>query len=173
MAWMSQEIEEISGYPVTDFIDSSERTFASVIHPDDREQVERSVTEAVNARRPFSLEYRINRRDGEERWVLERGQAQESGDGRRWLDGAIFDITVRRAAEQALREREVVDAQLAEVRASRARILDTADQPAARSSATSTMARNNGSCRWHWNCSGAWRPSASCPMTRVGSSRAC
>jgi PAS domain S-box-containing protein len=127
MEWMSQEIEEILGYPVTDFIANSTRTFASVIHPDDREQVERSVNEAVNARQPFSLEYRIKRRDGDERWVLERGQAQESGDGRRWLDGAIFDITIRRAAEEALREREIVEAQLAEVRASRARILDAAD----------------------------------------------
>ena len=127
MAWVSQEIEEISGYPATEFIHSSARTFASVIHPDDREQVSRSVKQAVDARRPFSLEYRIKRRDGDERWVLERGQAEESGDGRRWLDGAIFDITVRRAAEQALREREVVEAQLAEVHASRARILDTAD----------------------------------------------
>jgi PAS domain S-box-containing protein len=128
MVWMSEEIEEISGYPITDFIDNSGRTFASVIHPDDRERVERSVKEAVNAQQPFSLEYRILRCDGDERWVLERGQAQESGDGRRWLDGAIFDITIRRAAEQALREREVVSAQLAEVRASRARILDTADR---------------------------------------------
>src|SRR5581483_9598467 len=47
--------------------------------------------------------------------------------GRLRLHGAIFDITVRRAAEQALREREVVQAQLAEVRASRARIVDAAD----------------------------------------------
>ena len=31
--WISPEIEEISGYPVTDFIDSSRRTFARVIHP--------------------------------------------------------------------------------------------------------------------------------------------
>ncbi len=128
MAWVSQEIEEISGYPATDFIDSAGRSFASVIHPDDREQVALSVKEAVDARRPFSLEYRIKRRGGDVRWVLERGQAQESGDGRRWLDGAIFDITVRRAAEQALREREVVEAQLAEVRASRARILDAGDR---------------------------------------------
>jgi PAS domain S-box-containing protein len=128
MEWLSDEIKQISGYPATDFIHSGVRTFASVIHPDDREQVERSVMEAVNARRPFSLEYRIQRRDGDVRWVLERGQAQESGDGRRWLDGAIFDITVRRAAEQALREREVVEAQLSEVRASRARILEAADR---------------------------------------------
>ena len=60
--------------------------------------------------------------------MLERGQAQDGGDGRLRLHGAIFDITVRRAAEQALREREVVQAQLAEVRASRARIVDAADR---------------------------------------------
>jgi PAS domain S-box-containing protein len=128
MEWMSDEIERITGYPASEFVDSSVRTFVSVIHPDDREQVERSVMEAVTAGRPFNLEYRIVRADGDVRWVLERGQAQEHGDGRRWLYGAIFDITVRRAAERALREREVVEAQLAEVRASRARIVDAADR---------------------------------------------
>jgi PAS domain S-box-containing protein len=128
MQWLSDEIEEISGYAASEFIDSAARTFASVIHPDDREQVERSVMDAVAARRPFTLEYRIVRRDGEVRWVLERGQAQEAGDGRRWLDGAIFDVTARRAAEQALREHEIVEARLAEVQASRARILDAADR---------------------------------------------
>jgi signal transduction histidine kinase len=84
--------------------------------------------DAVDAGRPFELEYRIRRRDGGVRWVLERGQAQEAGDGRRWLDGAIFDITVRRSAEQARRQHAIVEAQLAEVRASRARILEAADR---------------------------------------------
>ncbi len=128
MEWLSPEIERISGYPASDFIDNSTRTFASVIHPDDREEVERLVMQGVNAGRPFTLEYRVQRADGDVRWVLERGQGQEAGDGRRWLDGAIFDITVRKAAEQALREREVLDAQLAEVGASRTRILDAADR---------------------------------------------
>ena len=71
---------------------------------------------------------RLVRRDGSVRWVLERGLAQQSGDGRWWLDGAIFDITARREAERAQREHEVTEAQLAEVRASRARILDAADR---------------------------------------------
>jgi PAS domain S-box-containing protein len=128
MQWLSDEIEEISGYKATDFIESAVRTFASVIHPEDREQVERSVMDAVAVDRPFTIEYRILRRDGEVLWVLERGQAQEAGDGRRWLDGAIFDVTARRAAEQALREHEIVEAQLAEVQASRTRILDAADR---------------------------------------------
>jgi PAS domain S-box-containing protein len=128
MQWLSDAVEEISGYPASDFIESSVRTFTSVIHPDDREQVEQTVMHGVQARRPFTLEYRIVRRDGQIRWVLERGQLQQAGDGRRWLDGAIFDITARRAAELALREREIVEAQLAEVRASRARIIEAADR---------------------------------------------
>jgi PAS domain S-box-containing protein len=128
MEWLSDEIEEITGYPASDFIDSRVRTFASVEHPEDHEYVAQSVMQSVATGRPFALEYRLVHRDGSVRWVLERGHAQTAGDGRWWLDGAIFDVTARRAAEQALREREVVDAQLAEVRASRARILDAADR---------------------------------------------
>jgi PAS domain S-box-containing protein len=128
MLWLSDEIETIAGYAASDFIESRVRTFTSVIHPDDRERVERSVLDGVAAGRPFTIDYRIVRPDGDVRWVLERGQAQEAGDGRRWLDGAIFDITAQRAAEEALREHEIVEAQLAEVQASRARILDAADR---------------------------------------------
>ena len=128
MQWLSDEIEAISGYPATDFIRSSVRTFTSVIYPDDREQVEQSVMDGLRAGRPFTIEYRIVRPDGSVRWVLERGQARDAGDGRRWLDGAIFDITARRAAEEALRDRQVMEAQLAEVHASRARIVEAADR---------------------------------------------
>jgi PAS domain S-box-containing protein len=128
MQWLSDEIEELCGYPASDFIAGRVRTFTSVIHPDDREHVEHSVRDAVQAGRPYTIEYRIVHRSGEPRWVLERGQAAGAGDGRWWLDGAIFDITARKAAEEALREREIIEAQLAEVRASRARILEAADR---------------------------------------------
>jgi hypothetical protein len=42
MAWLSDDVERITGYPATDFIDCAVQTFASVIHPDG-EYVERSV----------------------------------------------------------------------------------------------------------------------------------
>jgi PAS domain S-box-containing protein len=128
MEWLSDEIEVITGYPASDFIDSAVRTFASVEHPDDHDYVAQSVMKSVATGQPFALEYRLVRPDGSVRWVLERGQAQEAGDGRWWLDGAIFDITSRRAAEEALREHEVTGAQLTEVRASRARILEATDR---------------------------------------------
>src|SRR3954470_573151 len=128
MEAISAEIEAIVGYPPGDFIDNAVRTFASVTHPDDVESVEVAVFAAAEEGRPYGLEYRLVRPDGSVRWVLERGQVLEAEDGRQWLDGVIFDITARREAEEALREHEVMQAQLAEVRASRARIVEAADR---------------------------------------------
>ncbi len=103
MELISDEIERISGYPASDFIHSKIRSYASVIHPDDREQVERAVVQATQRGRVFALEYRIVRADGSLAWVLERGQQVPDRSGCRWLDGVIFDITERKQAEVDLR----------------------------------------------------------------------
>jgi PAS domain S-box-containing protein len=123
---ISDEIERISGYPAANFIASKKRTLMSIMHPDDREQVREAVMNA-NDEEPFALEYRIIAADGEERWVLDRGHLVRGAGGRRWCDGAIFDITERRAAEEALRNREIEQARTEEMRASRARIVAAAD----------------------------------------------
>jgi PAS domain S-box-containing protein len=124
---ISDEIERISGYPPANFIASEKRTLLSIIHPDDCEDVKAKVADVVDDARPFVLEYRIVRADGGVRWVLDRGQLVPGPGGRRWMDGAIFDITDRRAAEQALREREIEQARTEELRASRVRIVQAAD----------------------------------------------
>lgn len=127
MELMGDEIERISGYPTADFIRNACRSFASIIHPDDRAGVERDVGVAVAADRPFALEYRVVRADGELRWVLERGAKAVDGAGREWLDGVIFDITERRRAERQLREAEAEAARVAELEAARTRIIAAAD----------------------------------------------
>jgi PAS domain S-box-containing protein len=124
---ITDEIERISGYPADNFIASSRRTIISIIHPDDRQQVMREVATATDDEHPFSQEYRIVRADGEIRWVLDRGQLVSGFGGRLWMDGVIFDITERRAAEDALRRREIEAARTAELKASRARIVAAAD----------------------------------------------
>jgi PAS domain S-box-containing protein len=124
---ISDEIERISGYPPANFIASEKRTLLSIIHPDDCEDVERAVANVVDDGQPFVLEYRIVRADGGVRWVLDRGQLVPAPGGRRWMDGAIFDITERRAAEQALRRQEIEEARTEELRASRGRIVEAAD----------------------------------------------
>jgi PAS domain S-box-containing protein len=124
---ISDEIERISGYPPANFIASRRRNLLSIIHPDDRDAVLEAVAKCTATRRPLAVEYRIRRADGETRWVLDRGQLVDGPGGRLWMDGALFDITERRNAEEALRRREIEEARMAELRASRARIVDAAD----------------------------------------------
>src|SRR4051794_8848813 len=71
---ISDEIERISGYPPANFIASRRRNLLSIIHPDDRDTVLEAVAKCTATRRPFAVEYRIRRADGETRWVLDRGQ---------------------------------------------------------------------------------------------------
>jgi PAS domain S-box-containing protein len=123
---ISDEIERISGYPASNFLASDRRTLMHIIHPEDRPRVA-AATSGADADAPFVLEYRIVRSDGAVRWVLDRGQLVHGPGGRVWMDGAIFDVTERREAEAALRRREIEAARMAELRASRARIVDAAD----------------------------------------------
>jgi diguanylate cyclase (GGDEF)-like protein/PAS domain S-box-containing protein len=104
MEFMSEEIEQICGYPASEFLGTPPaRAFASVIHEDDRELVERVVDEAVGRREPFVLDYRVVHANGEVRWVHERGRAVFADDGSvLFLDGAIFDHTTKKELEQQL-----------------------------------------------------------------------
>ena len=101
---ISDEIERISGYPASDFLGAdARRTIMSIICAEDREAVLQKAKNAVDDGQPFNLEYRIERPDGELRWVLDRGHRVKGPRGEEWMDGAIFDITERRANEEALR----------------------------------------------------------------------
>src|SRR3954471_1045726 len=126
MELISDEIERISGYPPANFLASARRTILSLVHPDDADGV-RLAIELTTEDEPFGLEYRILHADGSVRWVLDRGQLVRGTGDRLWMDGVIFDITERRAAEAALRRHEIEQARTEELRASRARIVEAAD----------------------------------------------
>ncbi|HEX3037321.1 MAG TPA: response regulator [Thermodesulfobacteriota bacterium] len=104
MYFLSDAIKDISGYPASDFIHNRVRTYASIIHPEDTEMIDRVVQERVTAKQPYALEYRITHADGSVRWVHDQGQGIFGKNGEfLWLDGAIFDITERKRSEEALR----------------------------------------------------------------------
>ncbi|MEW6245609.1 MAG: PAS domain S-box protein [Nitrospirota bacterium] len=106
MEFLTDGVQDLCGYPASDFLGNRVRSYASVIHPDDRATVERQVHEAVAQRRPYVIEYRLLHSNGDVRWVYEKGQGVFE-DGRvRWLDGVIVDITDRKRAEAALQDSE-------------------------------------------------------------------
>ncbi len=96
MLFMSDQIEELSGYPASDFLENAVRTFSSIIHHDDIILVVDAVQAGLREQRSYTIEYRIKHRDGSIRWVYEKGRGIfDAGGEFLWLDGAIFDITSR------------------------------------------------------------------------------
>jgi PAS domain S-box-containing protein len=105
MEFISQEIETISGYPAADFIGNRVRSFASIIHPEDVDLVDKTVSQGVENCQPYAIEYRVVRADRSICWVYEKGQSVFDDRGQlACLDGAIFDISERVETEVALRK---------------------------------------------------------------------
>jgi PAS domain S-box-containing protein len=103
MEFISAPIQDLSGYPASDFIGNKARTYASIIHADDMDLVNKAVEEGLNQRRAYVIEYRVVHRDGSHRWAREYGQGifGDTGDLLH-LDGAVFDVTeLRQALDQA------------------------------------------------------------------------
>ena len=107
MRFLSEAIQDICGYPASDFVDNLVRSYASIIYPDDRLLIQEVIGKALLGRQPYQVEYRVMTAQGGTRWVYENGQGIFDEEGRLlWLDGAIFDITDRKLAEQSLQESE-------------------------------------------------------------------
>ncbi|WP_338669791.1 cache domain-containing protein [Pseudodesulfovibrio methanolicus] len=92
---------DLTGYPAEEFMEGGGRSFQSIIHPEDREWVEHSLREGLEHLQTYLADYRIIRRDGEVRWLSERGRIihDELGQATR-IDGVIFDVTDRKHAEE-------------------------------------------------------------------------
>ena len=100
MEYINTGIFDLTGYAAESFINNRDLSFASIIHPDDADRVEKSVMEAVKSQRAYTIEYRILDIKQQVIWVYEKGRAQYNREGSPlWLDGAILDITERKTIE--------------------------------------------------------------------------
>ncbi|MEW6209759.1 MAG: response regulator [Acidobacteriota bacterium] len=87
--------------------------WAEGIHPEDYDRCLNEYSLAFDARRKFSLEFRLRRHDGRYRWVLNEGVPRFSSDGRfAGYIGSCIDITERKRVE-AEREELLVKEQRA------------------------------------------------------------
>ncbi|HEX2201676.1 MAG TPA: PAS domain S-box protein [Longimicrobium sp.] len=99
----SEGSRELTGWDPADLVERAKVAWADLIHADDRPRVWQTVQAAISTGRPFEVEYRIRRRDGEERWVAENGRAVAGAGRAAVLEGFICDVTERKRAEAAVR----------------------------------------------------------------------
>jgi len=89
------------------------------VHPDDRDECLRKYNEALDARRPLAMEYRLRNAKGGYRWILVSGVPRFAAEGAAFAGyiGSCVDIDDRKKIEVALalsesRFRRLADANL-------------------------------------------------------------
>lgn len=101
--YVSPQIEQLLGFSQKEWTEDPVLWYAR-LHPDDRERWHTEFAETCSLALPFRSVYRFLARDGRVVWV--QGEAKvvrDSAGNPMFLQGVAFDITERKAAEEALR----------------------------------------------------------------------
>ena len=104
LEYVSPACERISGYTTRDFIDNPS-LFKEIIVPDDRDIWDRHYHDSRQELKPREIQFRIQRRDGQIRWIEHSCQpvTDEQG-GLRGFRASNRDVTARKQVEESLRQ---------------------------------------------------------------------
>ncbi len=99
--WSNEQFR-IFGYEPGE-VEASYELFLNAVHPDDREKTLTAVDKALNEGAPYSIEFRIIRKNGETRFVSAQGEVEVNTNGKpESMIGTVLDITDRVELESNL-----------------------------------------------------------------------
>ena len=104
--YISPQVESILGFTQQEWL-ADQKLWIRQVHPEDRERVAAEVHTSDDRGMPTELEYRALTRDGSVRWIHNRSVFLRDRAGRLTSShGVMLDVTERKAAERAIRERD-------------------------------------------------------------------
>ena len=115
MTWMSR-MDMLRTYFSESWLDFTGRSldqesgngWEEGIHPDDLQRCLNIYTQAFYRREEFTMEYRLLRRDGEYRWIYEKGMPRSNADHSfAGYTGSCVEMTGVKRMEEALRQKEL------------------------------------------------------------------
>lgn len=109
MKFVSSGCRDLTGFEPDELVDNRLASYASLIQSEENDRLMNEVESAIGSAEPFSLEYPIERKDGQQIWVWERGRAVVDDD-ELVLEGIIIDITNKKMLENELSEMATRDA---------------------------------------------------------------
>jgi len=109
LLYITEAIENLTGYRTNDLLGNRKKTFAGLIHPADKDRVTEEIQENIGRIRQFSIEYRIITKNNSIKWVSNSGRPVFNPDKTvRWLDGFLFDITEKVAVFEELKKAKIL-----------------------------------------------------------------
>jgi len=104
--YISPQVEALLGEPYA-VIQANPTCIHDAIHPDDRDEVEQRIHEAIATQQPYHLFYRIIRANQQVIWVSNSADIVSLSDNKPYfIQGILHDITAEKKAESALDDRE-------------------------------------------------------------------
>lgn len=112
--FVSEGCLALTGYDSVELIQQRVTTLEMMTEREDRLRVRRHIERAMSRGGRYRVEYRIRRKDGQMRWVQERGTVVSDERGETVLEGFIEDITewvetIFRLEEAELRYRSIFE----------------------------------------------------------------
>ena len=106
-SFLSRGWYEYTGQTEQDGLGKDGFGWLDAVHPDDHDRVRRIFLEANEQRRPFRLDYRVRRHNGEYGWAIDAGRPRFGNNGE-FLGyvGSVLDITERKRHELLLHEQQ-------------------------------------------------------------------
>jgi PAS domain S-box-containing protein len=100
--WITDKGRTLFGFGASEKVDFDR--FRSVLHPEDRESVLKTIENSQRTGAEYEAEYRVLLPDGRLRWIAGRGHVEFNKNGQpARMRGASLDITQRKQAEEQFR----------------------------------------------------------------------
>ncbi len=104
--YISPCVEQVTGFTSEEIRQKGPEAWFGRIDGDDRERIQKAFEQLFVEGRPFDVEYRVQRKDGQWIWIHDRAYRTYEKDGMRYADGIFSDTTERKRVQEELRRSE-------------------------------------------------------------------
>ena len=92
MLYVNDVWQQLTGCTKTDVL-AGRVNLMQIVHPEDAAKLRSTVDQALQARQGFDLTYRVQRSNGQWRWVRQSGAGVFHGDELTYIEGFLTDVT--------------------------------------------------------------------------------
>ena len=105
--WVSAGCLALTGYSSEELLAQGGHLINQITHPEDSPKINSAIDRAVESGETYEIEYRIETKGGEVKWLSEKGGPRYAADAAlAGIGGFITDITPAKLAELSLKESE-------------------------------------------------------------------